>query len=203
MKQKDKVKDKVKDKMIVKEQLGSNRNKPVKAKKSTKKKTSWSKEEREYRRKRARRTFLAVLGGLLVLGAFIAFAVISTTSNSEGSVFKQLDALKTGEIPYLVAVSEDFSQAGSDSRGELDDIFKAAKGRIKILDIRYDQKKPSREALYFIDTYGIETLPALVLVGEDGSIEKLYALPLDKAQILDDIDRVVTAYESGKTDAKN
>ena len=186
-----------------KEKRGSNKKKPVKSMKRPSKKPSWSKEEREYRRKRARRTVLAVLGGLLILGAFIAFAFISTKSNSEGSVFKQLDAVKADEAPFLVCVSEDFSQAGSDSRGEVEQILKAAEGRLKVFDIPYDEKDPSREALYFIDAYGIETLPALVLIDGDGSITRLYGLPLDKGQILDDVTRIVNANESGKTDAKN
>lgn len=159
---------------------------------------SLSKEERQHRRKKSRRTFLLVLAVLSLMGAFIAFGIVSTRDTASDSLFKQLDKATAQGIPYLVAVHEDASPAGSASNGKVEDILSTAEKSIRVFDVRYDKEDPDKTALYFISAYHIETLPSLVLVDAKGEVVKTFTLTLDKKVILDEIAKVMSEYESRK-----
>ncbi len=122
---------------------------------------------------------------LLLLAAFFLFAWYSTRSDGE-SFFKRVDQVKGDREPFLILLLESSTSIGEDSMGEMEKLAREAEGILEVFKVEYNPQDPSREAIYFIDNYGIESLPAAILVDSQGEVFRRYAAPVSHDEVLED-----------------
>ena len=122
---------------------------------------------------------------ILLIAAFFLFAWY-TTRGGEESFFKRLDQVKGAEEPYLILVLEKSTSLGEESIKDLEKLAGKAGDILEVFNVTYDPQDPSREAIYFIDNYGIESLPAVILVDSQGEVFRRYALPVSGDEVLED-----------------
>lgn len=125
----------------------------------------------------------------IMLGFFIYFAVISTSSTYRSSVFRRLDILRQKKVPYLVVIRDDFSPISDENKKLIDSIIKEADEHVTVFDITYNPKNLSKESKYFLDKFDIESLPVVILCDEKGDLIKSYYLPLSEKQILGSVEK--------------
>lgn len=128
---------------------------------------------------------------LALILAFFGLFWYSTKDATSSSLFKRLDLARNSGLPYMVVVYEDHTNAGSESVGSLKGIASSADRLVPVFLERYDLDHPDKSVLYFIDYYGLETLPSVVLVDGKDKVRKIYPLPLDPESIQKDLEALI------------
>ena len=124
----------------------------------------------------------------ILLGIFLYFAVVSTSSSDNDSVFQSIDNLKQIKAPYLVVIRDDFSPVSEENRKIIDNLIKKVGYSVTVFDISYDPKEMTKESKYFLDKFDIESLPVIILCDEKGELINSYYLPFNEKQILGSVE---------------
>lgn len=133
---------------------------------------------------------------LFILFGFLVFAWFSTRNENDSSVFKRLDQVKSGEKSFMIIVQEKDGTLSGENKDMIKEVVAEAGKEIEVFSLMYNVEKPGREALYFIDSYDLESLPTLALVNGKNIVVKRYTLPFQKDEILEVVAKLTKEDES-------